>query len=271
MTLPFVVGELAATVLTLVACHLVEAFRSIDRRVARTATFNLAYASAMVGWTFVLQPAADAGYRAIAHLGGPWVPLPEHGYAVAFSGLVLMFVEDFLFYWGHRAQHRFAALWAMHSFHHSDDDVNAGTFYRHYWIEKPLWFALTSLPLAFVFRISTEAAVVYAALFQFFGLFPHLNSRIEFGRWSTAILSPQVHRIHHSIQPEHFNTNYCGAFPLWDLVFRTYRAPVRGEFPPTGLSDRAARPSLRDVVLWPLAHPSHESQRAPQPPLTVET
>lgn len=252
--------------MTLVGCHIVEACRSVDRRVARTAPFNLAYACAMVGWTLVLQPILDVGYRGVARLGGPWVPLPEHGVAIVFSALVLMVAEDFLFYWGHRAQHRYAWLWAMHSFHHSDDDVNAGTFYRHFWVEKPLWFAVSSLPLALVFRMSSETAVVYAAVFQFFGLFPHLNSRIEFGpRWSAVILGPQVHRIHHSLRQEHFDTNYCGAFPVWDLVFGTFRAPRVGEFPPTGLAERAASTSARDVVLWPIADLSDHSTTTEQP------
>jgi len=87
---------------------------------------------------------------------------------------------------------------------------------------------LSAIPLATVFRISEEAAVAYMTVFQFFAVFPHLNSRVELGGLSTVFLGPQLHRIHHSIHPEHFNTNFCGAFPVWDLLFGTYLPPKRG-------------------------------------------
>jgi sterol desaturase/sphingolipid hydroxylase (fatty acid hydroxylase superfamily) len=49
----------------------------------------------------------------------------------------VMLAADLIFYWVHRAQHHFEFLWSMHSFHHSDDDVNVTSSYRHYWLEKP--------------------------------------------------------------------------------------------------------------------------------------
>jgi sterol desaturase/sphingolipid hydroxylase (fatty acid hydroxylase superfamily) len=107
------------------------------------------------------------------------------------------------------------------------------------------------LPLGLVFQITPVVASVYALMFQFFAFFPHMNVRLEMGPLSRVVLGPQVHRIHHSIYQEHFNTNFAGAFPIWDLVFGTYRAPARGEFPPTGVPHLPGRPSLTQTVLWP--------------------
>ena len=72
--------------------------------------------------------------------------------------LLLMLAEDLIFYWVHRAQHRYELLWAMHSFHHSDDELNVATSHRHYWLEKPMFLFVFYMPLGLVFRISPATA-----------------------------------------------------------------------------------------------------------------
>jgi sterol desaturase/sphingolipid hydroxylase (fatty acid hydroxylase superfamily) len=222
------------------------------RRIARTVGFNVAYALAMAALAWMVQPVAvvESGWvKRVLHLTP--LPLPSHGYGIILSAAILMLAADFIFYWVHRAQHRFDWLWAMHSFHHSDDDINAASAYRHYWIEKPAWMLVFYLPLGLVFQIAPAVASAYALVFQFFALFPHMNMRLEMGPLSRVFLGPQVHRIHHSIYAEHFNTNFAGAFPIWDSIFGTYRSPARGEFPPTGVPYLPGRPSLTRTVLWP--------------------
>jgi sterol desaturase/sphingolipid hydroxylase (fatty acid hydroxylase superfamily) len=59
--------------------------------------------------------------------------------------------------------------------------------------------------------------------------------RLQVGRASLLFCSPQVHRIHHSCLPQHFDKNFSVVFPLWDVLFGTYYSPVRNEFPPTGV------------------------------------
>src|SRR5205823_12438093 len=117
---------------------------------------------------------------------------------VLFSATILMLVTDLIFYWVHRAQHQYKWLWAMHSFHHSDDDVNVTTAYRHFWLEKPLFLLVFYMPLGLMFRISSEAASTFSAMFLFFGLFPHMNAPIELGPLTRVVLGPRVHRLHHS-------------------------------------------------------------------------
>jgi hypothetical protein len=67
-----------------------------------------------------------------------------------------------------------------------------------------------------------------------------------------VITGPQIHRIHHSIHPHHFDTNFAGAFPLWDLLFGTFHRPARGEFPPTGVRAVPSTAGPIEVLLWPV-------------------
>jgi sterol desaturase/sphingolipid hydroxylase (fatty acid hydroxylase superfamily) len=249
-------GIMTAIVTSLVMLGLgvvVEASRPVGRRLPRTLAFNMLYAAGFVVWANLLQPLAGVESAFLQHrVGISRIALPERGWGVIFSALVLMLAEDLIFYWVHRAQHRYEFLWAMHSFHHSDDELNVATSHRHYWLEKPLFLFVFYMPLGLVFRISPETASLYSVVFLFFSLFPHMNLRLELGRWSSVLLGPQLHRIHHSMNPSDYNTNFAGAFPVWDILFGTYRAPGRGEFPATGVPASEPVPGLLQTLLWPL-------------------
>jgi sterol desaturase/sphingolipid hydroxylase (fatty acid hydroxylase superfamily) len=64
-------------------------------------------------------------------------------------------------------------------------------------------------------------------MYTFFAMFPHMNIRLELGPLTRVILGLQVHRIHHSVQSEHFNTNFAGAWQafLWPIYEPANRPP----------------------------------------------
>src|SRR5579872_1891461 len=221
MLLGLIIG-VVSTLLLLSIGVAFEAARPVGHRIAKTLAFNMVYAAGLVVWARLLLPIADLESTFLQHrFGMSPIALPDHGWYVFFSAGVLMFAADLIFYWAHRAQHRYEFLWAMHSFHHSDDELNVATSHRHYWLEKPMFLLLFYMPLGLVFRISPETASVYSAMFLFFSLFPHMNLRLELGPLSSLLLGPQVHRIHHSANPADYNTNFAGAFPVWDVLFGT--------------------------------------------------
>jgi sterol desaturase/sphingolipid hydroxylase (fatty acid hydroxylase superfamily) len=59
----------------------------------------------------------------------------------------------------------------------------------------------------------------------------HANLKLSLGPLSWLVDGPQVHRIHHSQLPQHFDRNFAAFFPIWDVLFGTYYHPARGEFP----------------------------------------
>jgi len=58
-----------------------------------------------------------------------------------------------------------------------------------------------------------------------------------------VLVTPQVHRIHHSVERQHQDKNFADALPIFDIVFGTYVKPTRDEFPTTGLSDGTPPPA----------------------------
>jgi sterol desaturase/sphingolipid hydroxylase (fatty acid hydroxylase superfamily) len=73
---------------------------------------------------------------------------------------------------------------------------------------------------------------------------------MNFGRWSWLLNCPDYHRIHHSSDPAHYNTNFAALLPVFDVLFGTYRPATTR--PATGLARNVG--SLREMLLWPIIH-----------------
>jgi sterol desaturase/sphingolipid hydroxylase (fatty acid hydroxylase superfamily) len=198
-------------------------------------------------------------------LGG-WHPAGLWAFALATA--VYAFVWDFFQYWAHRAQHVVPALWPAHALHHDDDRMNSTTSLRNTLWSGVLGLLLVQIPTLVVCGV--DLLTIYGAylLFATWGFINHANVRVSFGPLTPVISGPQLHRVHHGRSPEYHDCNFAAFFPLWDVVFRTYRAPARDEYPETGLTDRAPRPlGARQLVCDTLGLPTREpvEQAAPVP------
>jgi sterol desaturase/sphingolipid hydroxylase (fatty acid hydroxylase superfamily) len=91
--------------------------------------------------------------------------------------------------------------------------------------------------------VANAAALTFVSLF--ISAFIHANIRTDLGPLRFVLISPQAHRVHHSIQADHYDTNYGTVFAFWDYLFGT-RHPARTSYPETGIAD-AAFPEERGV------------------------
>ncbi len=179
--------------------------------------------------------AATVGALRAAHPG--WfglVPVDGHVGAVA-AMLLFFFIYDFFYYWFHRWQHTLPWLWQQHKLHHSEESLNASSAMRHHWLEEILRIAFIALPMSIAFDLSPQMAGWLGAVLVYWPYFIHVNTRLPMGPLTRVLVGPQVHRIHHSIEPRHLDRNFAAVFPLWDLLFGTFVAPRPGEYPATGL------------------------------------
>jgi sterol desaturase/sphingolipid hydroxylase (fatty acid hydroxylase superfamily) len=183
--------------------------------------------------------------------GGGFIVLRADGWWFAVALAVYVLATDVAAYFIHRVQHLVPALWAMHSLHHSAEALTLITGARHFWAEQ---LALTALfpVVAVLFRTPDTIIAVASAFYFFFDACVHVNIRVPFGVFGLVVNNPQYHRIHHSVQREHQNKNFCKLLPLLDLIFGTARLPARGEFPSTGLGTGEAALGWRDGLIWPL-------------------
>lgn len=168
-------------------------------------------------------------------LVGSWRPqtLPE----ILIATLLYALVWDFFQYWVHRAQHRVSYLWLAHALHHDDERVNASTALRNTFWNGIINLLLIHIP-TYIF-CGSSLLVVYASMFLFatYGFFNHANIKLKMGMLSMIFSGPMWHRIHHGKPIEYYDKNFAAFFPIYDVIFGTYKAPDEKAVFTTGLSN----------------------------------
>ena len=213
-------------------------------------------AAVNLGLNGLLSPLAKAsGAFLVNAAGGGWIALRADGWWFLPSFLAVLLANDFFAYLWHRAQHKVPFLWAMHSLHHTAEALNIVTGARHFWLETVITTAFLPV-LAILFKIPQPIVLAVVAVALLPDGASHLNLRLPLGRLALLCNNPQYHRIHHSLEPQHQNRNFCKVLPLFDLLFGTAWPPARDEFPGTGLLPRDVPQGFADGVWWPLRRSS---------------
>lgn len=135
--------------------------------------------------------------------------------------LLYFVVFDFLMYWVHYLQHRVPFLWELHKFHHSAEEMNLITVDRSHPMEKALMAVMLALPMA-ILGVPASSFLLIVVVNRFLAQLHHSNFPWRFGwlgRW--VFVSPHHHRIHHSVDPVHWDRNFAGQLVIFDRLFRT--------------------------------------------------
>ncbi len=138
---------------------------------------------------------------------------------------------DFVIYLQHVLFHAVPALWRLHRMHHADLDIDVTTGARFHPIEIVLSMVIKLAAVA-VLGAPAVAVVVFEVLLNATAMFNHGNIRIpgevdRLLRW--VLVTPDMHRAHHSIVPCETNSNFGFSLPWWDRLLGTYRAqPAAG-------------------------------------------
>ena len=153
------------------------------------------------------------------------------------SFLVYFALYDFAAYWVHRAQHRFAWWWALHSLHHSQRRVTVWTDDRNHVLDDLLVNLVLAVFAQFV-GVQPDDFVLILMVGRLIESWSHANVDMSFGRLGERLLvGPRFHRLHHAradaAQPHIHDHNFAPVLPVWDMLFGTARF---GDVPrPTGV------------------------------------
>lgn len=178
---------------------------------------------------------------------------------------------DLVIYLQHVLFHALPGLWRLHRMHHADPDYDSTTALRFHPLEIVL-SVLIKLAAVAALGAPPIAVLIFEILLNSSALFNHGNLRLPLliDRWLRwLIVTPDMHRIHHSIDSNEHHKNFGFCFPWWDRVFGSYAAqPKKGhQEMPLGL------PSFRrpqDQSLWALLlQPWQQTSKGgdePEPP-----
>jgi len=155
---------------------------------------------------------------------------------------VLSFILlDCLIYWQHRIFHRVPLLWRLHKIHHTDLDLDVTSGVRFHPLEA-LISALTRMAFVWIAGIPAFALLIFEIVLNVSSLFNHSNIGIS-AAWDARVrkllVTPDMHRVHHSIVRQETDSNFGFCLAWWDRLFGSYMsAPRAGQMDMTiGLPD----------------------------------
>jgi sterol desaturase/sphingolipid hydroxylase (fatty acid hydroxylase superfamily) len=157
--------------------------------------------------------------------------------AIATVTAILLF--DACLYLMHRANHKIGFLWRFHRVHHSDPEMDVTTAYRFH-IGEILVSAGLRLAVIPVLGITLWQVFIYESLMLPVILVHHSNVKFpeKADRWMRAlIVSPAIHRVHHSRDQVETDSNYSIIFSFWDRIAGTFRLRKDGRPVDFGLAE----------------------------------
>ena len=180
---------------------------------------------AIARWLFPLAAVGVASF--VAANGWGLMNIYEIPFTLA---IVLSIIAlDFVIYLQHVLVHAVPVLWRLHRVHHADPDMDVTTGLRFHPIEIVL-----SLLIKFAAIVVLGAPVIAVVIFEILlnagAMFNHANVRLPIGldkllRW--FIVTPDMHRIHHSVEDDEANSNFGFSLTWWDRLFGTYTVEPR--------------------------------------------
>ncbi|HBL27238.1 MAG TPA: hypothetical protein DD490_10425 [Acidobacteria bacterium] len=143
---------------------------------------------------------------------------------------------DFLFWLIHYIRHKVFFLWCFHAVHHSQKELNFFTEYRVHPIDDVFAITLGVIPILMLEpSFVTVTAIVWVR--HWHTRICHSNIRTNFGPLKYILVTPQSHRVHHSVDEVHHDKNFGLTFSIWDHLFGTQHREY-DIYPETGINDR---------------------------------
>jgi sterol desaturase/sphingolipid hydroxylase (fatty acid hydroxylase superfamily) len=165
---------------------------------------------------------------------GPLAQLPLWVQAILFVVLA-----DFMLYWLHRLFHD--QLWKYHAVHHSSEELDWISAARFHPIN--LIIGTISVDVILLMAGISPNIMLWVGPFNtFHSAFVHANLNWTLGPFRYVLATPVFHRWHHTALDAGGDTNFAGTFPVWDILFGTFRMPAN-ELPENYGKDEAAMPA----------------------------
>ncbi len=177
--------------------------------------------------------------------------------------LIALILLDLAIYWQHVLTHKIPVLWRLHKVHHADRDIDASSGVRFHPVEIVLSL-LYKMMVILLLGPSAIAVLLFEIILNGSALFNHANIKLPKSVdrvLRLLIVTPDMHRVHHSVLNEETNSNFGFNLSVWDRIFGSYRdQPKLGHDDMTiGLAEyQSVKPS---TIVWSLSLPFRPKNR----------
>ena len=141
--------------------------------------------------------------------------------------VMLLLLEDFLYYWLHRFDHEIRLFWAVHVTHHSSENFNFTVGFRSS-VFQPLYRFIYFIPLPLMGFKPIDILFMYSAT-QIWGIFVHTKLINKMGWFEYFLVTPSHHRVHHASNPKYLDKNMGMFLIIWDKLFGTFQPELPEE------------------------------------------
>lgn len=140
-------------------------------------------------------------------------------------GVVLLLLQDFVFYWFHRIGHTLNIFWAAHMPHHSSEEFNLSVGVRASFTQRLFQFLFFDWVLVLA-GFSPDMVYAVAGIHLLFAYWHHTQLIKHLGWIEKVFVTPAHHRVHHGVNPQYLDKNFSEFLIIWDRMFGTYEPEV---------------------------------------------
>lgn len=198
--------------------------------------------------TLRLLPSYSAIHMSLLAENGGWGLLNNITLVFWLKAAIGVILLDLVIYLQHAMFHGLPILWRLHMMHHTDLDIDVTTGVRFHPVEILISMGI-KMTAVFLVGVSASGVLIFEVLLNATSMFNHGNVRMAVPLerlLRLIIVTPEMHRVHHSVLLRETNSNFGFNLPWWDRLFGTYKAqPAAGHLEMTiGLSHYQDREGL---------------------------
>lgn len=146
---------------------------------------------------------------------------PWHIPPTWYNLLLLLLLQDFIFYWFHRTGHTINIFWAAHMPHHSSEELNLSVGIRASFTQRLFQFLFFDWVLVLI-GFSPEMVYAMAAVHLLLAYWHHTQLIKRLGWFEKYFVTPSHHRVHHGVNPQYIDKNFSEFLIIWDKMFGTF-------------------------------------------------
>ncbi len=153
--------------------------------------------------------------------GWLWQFAPWQVSVTWYSVILLLLIQDFVFYWFHRIGHTLNIFWAAHMPHHSSEEMNLSVGVRASFTQRLFQFLFFDWVLVLM-GFSPDMVYAVAGIHLLIAYWHHTRLIDKLGWIEKIFVTPSHHRVHHGVNPQYLDKNFSEFLIIWDRMFGTY-------------------------------------------------
>lgn len=169
--------------------------------------------------------------------------------AVWYNFILLLILQDFVFYWFHRIGHSINIFWAAHMPHHSSEELNLSVGLRASFTQRIFQFAFFDWVFPLL-GFSPEMVYSVAAVHLLLAYWHHTRVIDKLGWVEKVFVVPSHHRVHHGVNTQYLDKNFSEVFILWDKIFGTYEPELEPVCYGVTKPPKSWDPFLINIQFW---------------------